>query len=248
MSKNIVLLTAVTIPGKESRSKCYKYGIDSWKNWCKTNNSELVVLDELLYPNEIMKVNFHRYYAFDILDNSGIEYDQICITDADCIIHPECPNFFKLTENKYTVTRAIGSMDWICRSMENYAEHLFDGKTYDIFKYFSAGFQVVNKQHRHIWKKFIDFYFENREKIISLQENFGVGTDQPVINGIVNLSSTEVKYLPYEFCSVDLKRFNLLDNELTFTKCIKGIYQFNGIPDEHRDYFMEKTYKKLINN
>ena len=30
-----------------------------------------MILDELLHPHDVMKVNFHRYYAFDILENNG---------------------------------------------------------------------------------------------------------------------------------------------------------------------------------
>ena len=112
-------MTAVKVPGMEERSEPYKYGINSFKSWCDKNNCELVVLDELLHSNDVMRINYHRYYAFDILDNSGIEYDQILITDADAIIHPDCPNFFELTDRKYTVTMTDGSYDWVCRSLEN---------------------------------------------------------------------------------------------------------------------------------
>ena len=110
-SKNIVFMPAVVIPGLESRSIPYKYGIESWKRWCAKNDAELVVMDQLLCPAEEMKITWQRYYAMDVLENSGIDYEQVLITDADCIIHPDTPNFFNMTEGKYTVARAIGSMD-----------------------------------------------------------------------------------------------------------------------------------------
>ena len=140
-------MTAVRVPGMEHRSEPYKYGIKSFKHWCEKNNCELVVLDELIHPNDVMRINYHRYYAFDILDSSGIEYDQILITDADAIIHPDCPNFFELTDRKYTVTRADGSYDWICRSLENYSKHVFDGKIFSLWNYFNAGFQKIGRAH-----------------------------------------------------------------------------------------------------
>ena len=227
MSKNVVFMTAVKVPGMEYRSKPYKYGIDSWKHWCDKNGAELVVCDELLHPNDIMRINFHRYYAPQILKESNIEYDQLLITDADCIIHPNTPNMFEMTGGEYTVSRAIGSMDWICRSMENYSELLFKGYTFDIFKYFNAGFQIISKKHEYIWEQLIDFYFNNRDQILHLQENYGVGTDQPIINFLTHQSGVDLNFLPYEFCAVDLHRFEILDKELTFTKCFPGIYQFN---------------------
>ena len=247
--KNVVFMTAVKVPGMEDRSAPYEFGINSFKYWCDKNDCELVVLDELIHPNDIMRINYHRYYAFDILDNSGIEYDQILITDADAIIHPECPNFFNLTDNKYTVTMTDGSFDWVCRSLENYSKFVFEGKTFPLWNYFNAGFQVVNKKHRHLWDELIKFYFDNKDLIKHMQETYHVGTDQPVINYMVNLSRVDMKFLPYQFCMADLHNKNILDEELTMTKVLKGIYQFNAIPDndgaDRTFYWMEKTYKKL---
>jgi hypothetical protein len=251
-SKNIVFMPAVVIPGLESRSIPYKYGIESWKRWCAKNDAELVVMDQLLCPAEEMKITWQRYYAMDVLENSGIDYEQVLITDADCIIHPDTPNFFYMTEGKYTVARAIGSMDWICRSMENYSKHMFNNNTFDIFKYFCGGFQITNKSQKHIWKGYIEYYLNNKEMIQQMQKTFGVGTDQPIINHLTHSSKEELTYLPYEYCAVDLHRFEILDKELTFTDCFPGIYQFNAIPDNHdarwTNYFMEQTFKKLYGN
>ena len=247
--KNVVFMTAVKVPGMEDRSAPYEFGINSFKYWCDKNDCELIVLDELIHPNDVMRINYHRYYAFDILDNSGIDYDQILITDADAIIHPDTPNFFEMTDRKYTVTMTDGSYDWVCRSLENYSKHVFGGKTFPLWNYFNAGFQVVNKEHRHLWDELIQFYFNNKDLIKNMQENFCVGTDQPVINYIVNLSDVDMKFLPYQYCMADLFSKGLLDEELTMTKAMKGIYQFNAIPDnngaDRTFYWMEKTYKEL---
>tara|TARA_R100001377_G_scaffold17773_1_gene9113 strand:- start:790 stop:1560 length:771 start_codon:yes stop_codon:yes gene_type:complete len=248
MSKNIVFMTAVKVDEFPLRSRPYKYGIASWKKWCEKNNSELVVLDEMIHPNDEMRINYHRYYAFDILDNSGIDYNKILLTDADCIIHPDTPNFFEMTDGKYTVTHADGSYDWVCRSLENYSKLIFDEKTFPLWKYFNAGFQVVGKEHRYIFDKLKDFYFKNKEQIIHMQTNYSVGTDQPIINFLVNLDENiETKILHYQFCVVDMVRKEILDEELTMTKVFPGIYQFNAIPD-NKDadktlYWMKKTYE-----
>ena len=169
--KNIVFMTAVKVPGMEGRSEPYKYGINSFKYWCEKNDCELFVLDELIHPNDVMRINYHRYYAFELLDKNGVDYDQILITDADAIIHPDCPNFFELTDRKYTVTMADGSYDWICRSLENYSKYVFGGKTFPLWNYFNAGFQVVNKEHRYLWDELIEFYFNNKDLIKNMQEN-----------------------------------------------------------------------------
>jgi len=247
MEQYIVFLTAIKFPGQEYRSIPYKYGIDSWKHWCDQNDCDLFVLDEPIFDPEYCKPNFYRYWVFDLLEAQKIEYDQICLTDADCIIHPECPNFFKLTEHKYTVTATEGCLDWVCRSLENY-EQLF-GKTFPLHKYFNAGFQVINKSHKKILNELKDFYSNNRDSILWMQNNFHVGTDQPLINYIVNLSDVETKYLHYQYCMADLSRKEILDNDLTFTKILQGIYQFNAILNNENAnktiYWMKRTYEEL---
>ena len=248
MSPNVVFLTAIKFSGQEYRSEPYKYGIDSWKHWCEDNQCELFVLDEPIFESEYCKPNFYRYWAFDLLDASNVRYNQICLTDADCVIHPECPNFFELTENKYTVTNTEGSMDWVCRSLENYRKYIFK-ESFPLHRYFNAGFQVVNKIHRPLFDELHQFYEKNREQILWMQSNFAVGTDQPLINYIVNLSGVDMKYLHYQYCMADLHRKEILDDDMTFTKVLKGIYQFNAIPENVNGkktmHWMKKTYEFL---
>ena len=99
----------------DGRANSYHYSIDSWKQWCNKNNCELLVLDELLYPVDYMKITWQRYYLFDILESNNIKYDQILMVDADTIVHPDCPNFFEVTDNKYCLVHDDGSYDWILR-------------------------------------------------------------------------------------------------------------------------------------
>ena len=98
--KNIILLQVVDIPEmkqtrKDYNSDVFRVGAKSYEKWAaKQNNVDVFILDELLYPIKDMKITVQRYHAMEILDANGIEYDQVCITDCDAIIHPECPNFF----------------------------------------------------------------------------------------------------------------------------------------------------------
>lgn len=252
MNKNIVFITAVAVPGQESRSIPYQYGIKSWEYWCKKHNVELIVCDQLLAPLDQLKINFHRYYAFDVLDHNNIDYDQILISDADCIIHPDTPNFFNLTNNKYTVTRSIGDVDWMIRGIEHFSKNLFNNRNFDFCKrYFNSGFQIVNKNHRYLWENMMKFYFDNRTSIQYLQNTYGTGVDQVLVNMIVNLelSDDHMTYLPYEYCATHLHRIEILNNFL-FLKCFPGIYQFNGIPNNNdaslTHYFMKETYNKIF--
>ena len=107
MSKNIVFIVNITDPDKQTRSNPYQYSINSWKAWCKKNECELFILDQRIYTKDIMNANWHKIFVFDLLDASGIEYNQIMIVDADTIIHPDAPNVFEISNNKYCATKII---------------------------------------------------------------------------------------------------------------------------------------------
>ena len=258
MSKNIILLQVVDIPEMRKTRKDYnpdvfKIGAKSYEKWAaKQKDVEVLVVSDLLYPVSDMKITLQRYHAMNLLEENGIEYDQVCITDADAIIHPECPNFFELTENKYTVTHTVGSIDWVCSSIENWGKCLFEWDQFPFYDYFNGGFQIFNKSHKHIHENLIDFYWKNKETILWLQDNFHVGGDQPLVNYMVHRSGVEKKYLPYEFCMTDLVRCELLGDDMLFAKQFKGIYQFNCLPSRDGralmgdvNYWMNKTYQYL---
>ena len=55
----------------------------------------------------------HKLFVFQLLEESGISYDQILIADADTIIHPQSPSPFDLTDGKFSVVPSYGSFDWV---------------------------------------------------------------------------------------------------------------------------------------
>ena len=130
--KNLVFMMDIDLKGdgrySSDRRKPYEYSINSWKNWCKKNDCELFVLNDLIVEKEKMSICWQRYYLFDILEANEIDYDQILMVDSDTIVHPECPNFFEMTEHKYVGVHNDGSYDWVLRNIENYSKYIFDGK------------------------------------------------------------------------------------------------------------------------
>ena len=96
--RNIVFIPNIDLGN--GRSDKYSYCINSWK-YCDKNDCELLLLEDLLLPVEQMRITWQRYYVFDVLDNSNIDYNQVLVVDADTIVHPECPNFFNETDGKY---------------------------------------------------------------------------------------------------------------------------------------------------
>ena len=244
MSKNIVFLVNLSETKKEGRNQPYKYSAYSWKKWCDKNDCELFVLEDRIYPEDFMNANWHKVFVFQLLDENKIDYNQILIADADTIIHPDAPNVFEMSEQKFCAVHNYGSYDWVCRSIENYKKHLFPEIDVPLFEYFNSGIIICNKVHKDFYEKIINFYLKNQEKIAKLQETYQVGTDQPILNYFVQQEKISYKQLPYEWNMQDLRRFEILDEGLTFTK-IGWIYHFNGIPNDMRNYIMEKTHQYL---
>ena len=253
--KNIVFMMDIDLAGEgryaSSRRLPYKYSIKSWEKWCEKNDCELFVLTDLLLPKENMAICWQRYYLFDILEANEIEYDQILMVDADTIVHPDCPNFFDMTDRKMCGVHNEGSYDWIIRSIENYGKYFFNGHVMDFWKYIYCGFVVVNEIHRDFFKQVTDFYNENAELLRQVEKEWHAGTDQTPVNILIHDRNIDFKWLPYEFNMCDMFRKELLTDDLLFTKW-GWIYQYNSIPNNTEDkltyLWMKKTYEHLYEN
>jgi len=234
-----------------SRRTPYQYSIKSWTKWCEKNNCELFVLNDLLMPHEAMGICWQRYYLFDILEANDIKYDQVCMVDADTIIHPECPNFFNSTDHKLCSVHNDGSYDWVIRSIENYSKYFFQGHLMPIENYIDCGFIIVNESHKQFFKHITEFYHNNSDNLSNAEKAWHTGTDQTPVNFLIDHYEIDLKLFPYEYNMIDLNRKDLLTDEMLFTK-IGWIYQFNGIPNNKNDeltlYWMKRTYEELYEN
>ena len=253
--KNIVFTMDIDLNGEgryaSTRRLPYQYSIKSWEKWCEKNDCELFVLTDLLLPKEQMNICWQRYYLFDILEANDIQYDQILSVDADTIVHPDCPNFFQMTDRKMCGVHNGGSYDWIIRSIENYGKYFFNGHIMDFWKYIDCGFVIVNDTHRDFFKQVIDFYNENAELLRKVEKEWHAGTDQTPVNFLIEDKGVDFKWLPYEYNMCDMVRKEILGDDMMFTDW-GWIYQYNSIPNNKEDkltlHWMKKTYEHLYGN
>ncbi len=247
---NVVYIINIATDKKPGRTIPYKFGIQSWKNWCEKNNAKLVVLEDAILPYEDLRPNWHKVFIFDLLKQSNIECDKILIVDADTIVHPTAPNFFEIAEDKFCVVNNVGSYDWMLRGIENYKKYIFNNFNFDITKYFNSGVLILNKNHESFFEKVKSFYFTNKQNLIKMQDTFFTGTDQPVLNFMCQIENIDMKFLPYEFNMQDLYRREALIDSMPYID-LGYIYHFNAIPNNSDNsqtmYWMEKTFKKLYN-
>lgn len=250
-SSNVVFIMNIKLTGSgrwsESRSAAYEYSIKSWKHFCDKYGYKLVVLEDLIYDINEMGLCWQRYYMFDVLKQNEIEYDQVLMVDADTIVHPKCPNFFEMTNHEFAVATFDASFDWVIRSLENYSRYIFDDKMIDVWKYFSAGFIIVNKKHEQLYKDIVKFYWKNQHNLKEV-EKLHTGSDQTPTNFLVQNSGIPVTYLPWEYNAVDMHRKEILNEDMLFTK-LCNVMHFCCIPNNENNravnYWIKKTYQYL---
>ena len=246
--KNIVFIPSVQgSDPKRNAEVSYDLSIASWKQWSDKNNCELFVMKELIHDYEEMKITWQRYYALQLLENAGVEYDQVLMVDGDTLVHPDCPNFFDMTEHKYAGVHNYGSMDWVLRSMENYSHYFFSGKMFPYYEYINGGFQIFNKSHKEFLDEVIKFYFMHKDNLLEIQNKLYCGTDQTPVNFLLREHNIDIKLLPYEFNMQDMHRFEVLGSDLLHTRH-GWVYHFNGGVRPHPKAWMEHTYKGLYEN
>ena len=222
----------------------------SWSDWCSKNNVELFVLNQPVLPVESMFPNYQRYFMFELLKDSGVDYDRVLTIDADTLIHPDTPNFFELTDpEKLYMIHDDGSYDWILRGMEHYVREIkeLENCWFDIGEYGNSGFQLLSKKHENFYKHMLDFWNTNRQKIVEVSETYGVGKEQTLWNFLIRKFGVEYELLPYEWNMTGMVKKEILTNDFLFTK-LGWIYHFNGIPGKHEGVvadWMHGTYKYL---
>jgi len=195
-----------------------------------------------------MKPQWYKMYILDILEANEIEYNQVLYVDADTIIHPNAPNIFEISDNKFCAVRNFGCMDWVCRSLENYSKLLFEDFMFPYYKYFNSGVMVFNKKHKKLFKSMQEFYQEQHERIKHVQDNYHVGNDQPVLNFFVNRDiSEDYKVLDYEWNMQDMTRFEVLGEDMLHTE-YGYISHYNAGVKPTPGHWLEKTYKHLYEN
>ncbi len=249
----------VNIIGHRTKPE-FECSTKSWSKWCEKNNFLHLTLTEPIYDLNFMNANWHKFFCLELLENENIEYDQVCIVDADTIVHPDCPNFFEETDNKFSVVQTEGCYEWVNRSIDSYHNHIFTDVELDVWRYFNSGFMVINKNHKKFCDDIYKFYNENRDKLVYAQEKFKVGTDQTPINFLTKRHDIELKFLPNCYNLQDLFKKDLLfiDGYSWWKDSLDNmynsgwVYHFNAVPQNTsgRDagYWLKRTYEELYEN
>ena len=246
MSKNVVFIVNLPESKKPGRNTPFYLSIKKWTGWCKKYGHELFVLTERIYDEQQMNANWHKIFVFQLLEANEIDYNQILIVDADTMPTTSCPDIFKLTDEKMCVVQNYGVWDWVYRSIEIYKEKFFPNIDIKLSEYFNSGVLVLNKKHKSLFDKTLEFYLENQKSLVETQGTEKVGTDQPILNFLVKQENIDIKMLPYEWNAQSLFMGELVgdDNGNIILQHLPklNILHFNGWSDKQRLHFMTRVY------
>ena len=229
----------------------------TWEYWCKKHDVIFFPMEKPLNDDLVnYRINWQKsIYCFDLLDQAGIDYDQIFLADATCMVKWDMPNIFELTDHKFTAWRETDNLNWVYQSIKGYEDFF----CYDLNKhdYFSSGVIIFNKSHKDIFLEFKDLYLNNVDEFVELQDKIvRKGTEQTPLNYWVQKNAVELNLdLPFSYKLTHIHRKDMFKNnwqlqEDTTPFFIKYGYNwvFNGIPKYQRTEVMSQTWDLVKHN
>ena len=236
----------------------FEYSRKTWEYWCERNDCEFVEFTEPVEKDlKRYRVNWQKIlFVFDELERKNIEYDQICLVDSSFMIRWDTPNFFEMTDRKFTACRDMDNLRWIYDSIQGYKE-IFGGFELDMSKYVNSGFMIFNETHKNLITDFKKFYIDNIDEFIRLQDiAVKKGNEQTPMNYWIQMNKVDLNIdlpLPYKITHLQRKELfshNWQLNEDKTPFFIKYGYNcsFNGIPKDQRTDIMKQVWDLVKDN
>jgi predicted O-methyltransferase YrrM len=261
MKKNIVWWPAVVNDAHKDKYGGYdyfEYSRKTWEYWCKKNDVLFIPFTEPVEKDLFKyRINWQKIiFLFDELERMNVDYDQIALVDSSFMIRWDTPNFFEMTDRKFTACRDMDNMRWIYDSIQGYKD-IFDGFELDQSKYVNSGFMVFNEEHKEMIQGFKSFYLDNIDEFIDLQDNkVKKGNEQTPLNYWLQKNKVDVNIdLPLPFKLTHLQRKQLFNynwqlNEDKTPFVIKYGYNFsfNGIEKNKRTSIMRQIWDMIKHN
>jgi len=252
--KNLVFLTALKskdefLIKRHDDYSWMDYAIKTWTYWCEQHGHDFYVFDEPLEDDLVAhRPNWQRWFKMRDLLSS---YDQIMSVDASMMVKWNAPDLFEVSEGKWSALKSRENMKWTWESANGY-QSMFPDVDFDVKKYFNSGLVIFNKSHADLLEKFEQFYHDNYEMIIDYQTNkVKRGTEQPVLNYMVQQEGIDINILPIKYGINHLFRWQVLqgnwqlkEDPTPFFMKYFYVWIFSGFPDRGatRNQFMKETW------
>ena len=231
-----------------------EYSKMSWQYWCKQNDVIFLHYDKTNKEDHLKyKINWQRWIDIvPFVENKIGDFNQVLAVDASIMVKWDAPNFFDHSENKWCGLIGNENLKWVYESIEGY-KPLFNNYEFDYSKHYLAGFVLFNRNHKHLFEKLTQFYYDNHETILNYEDSLiKRGRDQPVLNYMLQTNDIETKPFPISYGGNHLWRRNLLHSNGDLPLFVKYMYTwiFSGFPDrgETRTKLMKQTWDLVKHN
>lgn len=178
MSSNIIMTIAI---GEDYR-KIASVTLQSIADYAEKLNVPMIVLDKPKISSS--SPHWEKFQIYDALTVC----DRVLYLDSDLIIHPDCPDLFRLTApthiGAFNEGKYADRPEHLIRYMADfygYPMPVWDGK------YYNTGVMVVSKCHQHLFKK------------PSVEQRDSYFHEQSYINMMIALHKVPVYDLGYDF-------------------------------------------------
>lgn len=262
--QNICFWTGIksTDPFLKDRHDSYEwmeYSRNTWEYWCKKNGVIFIPYETPSNSDtKLHRPNWQRWIdMFDIIEQHNIKNPRILSTDASIMVKWDCPNLFDIGGDDFCALRSVENLKWVYESATGYAQ-VFPEVDFIFKDYFNSGFVMLNFNHKFILDELKDYYNRNQKLIVDLQEHrIKRGTDQPVLNYIVQKNNVPVTYLPLTYGINHLYRWEVLINNWqlntnTMPHFINyfNVWIFSGFSDrgKTRNQLMSQTWNLVKGN
>jgi len=229
----------------------------SWQYWCEKN-------DVLFYEyntssetdTDAHRATWTRWFdVFDQIEEAGIDYDRIAVMDGSTIVKWNAPNFFNDCGENLTAFRSLENVKWIYEGVQGY-KSMFNDFKFDLTKYIDCGFQVFTEAHKSFLQELKQFYYDNYDAVMSLQNTVKRGTDQPVYNYMLQIKDVKVDMNLSPGLNLNhLNRFDWLSHNWQLKEdgtpfFIKYgyIWKFSGFDRSQRYDLMKQTWDIVKEN
>ena len=247
MANNILFFTA--LKANDPNMMAYQeWSLKTWSYYAKKHDCKLVVLQDPLQDVEVMRPTWQRWYAYEILEQSGIEYDQVALIDIDTMVRWDTPNIFELSEGRYTGVIDDLSIEWLFNSINGYKEY-FPDVHLEWDKYINNGVLILPREGgKEFCKKVTDFYIANVDSLRDKQHvSLKKGTDQTPINYLaMETFGEDINYLSKKFNMTHMYKTHAFIENI-YIRC-SYIWHFNGLPRDQRNQYMQYTWEQIKDN
>lgn len=200
--KNIIVMPNfqedLSLPQQPFIANCRK----SWTNWCYMNDCTFLEIETPIINFSQIPPQAQKMWVYDILEHNGIDFDQAAVVDYDTFVLPNCSNFFKMTNNKFSAVPDNGFGPEINRIIQLFKNAWYPNSPVTWDNYFNSGFFVFNKDHKNLFTKCIEFYTKNKSEFAVLNKADDLN-DQTIFNFVLHDLGYELNILPRSYNVLD---------------------------------------------